>query len=512
MVVFSGQSLRTLEPAFLEINQQAITITLAVSLVVSITIIIPLRRRMLVLRFSATPTVSSQRQVVSLETPIQILLGAFSGNNNQQPANNSLFNQSNNANNTQQNGGLFGASNNSNAGNSLFGNSQQQQQQQPNILQPPQAMTASITDSFPWGSASIFAGLPPVPVSSPGPIATPIKVSQKQMKSIISPQYKLSPAASSRLVTPQRRGYGFTYSTYGTPSSVQSNASTPGGFSASSLGGSLTRNLGKSLSTSNLRRSFDPDGESLLSPGAFSAGSSRYPNGGSLKKLTIDRSLRTDLFGSYAPSTLPNPDKGDQSRQPGILKKKVSFDSSTVGGNGSEDSDSTITNGDTSNATPSAQEQGFLRPKPNGRTPNGKVNGVQPDMEQVRGNELAVVHEDGSPEPNAALSLRNQRQSQEDQTPGEYYMIPSSAEIMRMSCEQRAQVEGFKVGREGCGYVVFDRPVDLNQVPVEKIIGEIVVIEVRSCTVYPTNITKPRTWNRSQRTLNDSFGKLLATK
>ena len=417
--------------------------------------------------------------------------GGLFGNNNQQPANNSLFNQSNNANNTQQNGGLFGATNNSNAGNSLFGNSQQQQQQQPNILLPPQAMTASITDSFPWGSASIFAGLPPVPVSSPGPIATPIKVSQKQRKSIISPQYKLSPAASSRLVTPQRRGYGFTYSTYGTPSSVQSNASTPGGFSASRLGGSLTRNLGKSLSTSNLRRSFDPDGESLLSPGAFSAGSSRYANGGSLKKLTIDRSLRTDLFGSYAPNTLPTPDKGDQSRQPGILKKKVSFDSSTIGGNGSEDSDTTITNGDTFNATPSAQEQGFLRPKPNGRTPNGKTNGVQPDMEQVRGNELAVVHEDGSPEPNPASITRNQRQSQEDQTPGEYYMIPSRAEIARTSPEQRARVEGFKVGREGCGFVVFNKPVDLNQVPVEKIIGEIVVIDVRSCTVYPTNITKP---------------------
>ena len=423
--------------------------------------------------------------------------GGLFGSSNQQPATNSLFGQTNNANNAPQQqqqqpgGGMFGQSNNT-ASNSLFGNSQQQP---PNILQPPQAMTASLTDQFPWGSASIFAGLPPPPQASPGPIATPINVPQKQRKSTILPQYKLSPAAAaSRLVTPQRRGYGFTYSTYGTPSSVQSNASTPGGFSASRLNGSLTRSLGKSLSTSNLRRSFDPDaGESLLSPGAFSAGSSRYSGGGSLKRLTIDRNLRTDLFGSYAASTLPSSDKGDQGRQPGILKKKVSFDTSTVGGNGGEESDTTLTNGESSTATPSAQEQGFLRPRSNGRTPNSKVNGVSapPDMEQVRGNELAVVHEDGSPEPPPASTSRSSRQSQEDQTPGSYYMAPSRPEIARMSKQERGHLVGFKVGREGCGFVTFDEPVDLDQVPLDDIFGKIVVIEIRSLTVYPSNIKKP---------------------
>ena len=410
-------------------------------------------------------------------------------NNNQQSANNSLFGAPNNANNAQQqNGGLFGQSNNG-ASNSLFGGSQSQQ----NILQPPQAMMASLTDQFPWGSSSIFAGLPPPPVHSPGPMATPISIPQKQRKSTIHPQYKLSPAAAARLVTPQRRGYGFTYSTYGTPSSVQSNASTPGGFSASRLGGSLTRSLGKSLSTSNLRRSFDPDGESILSPGAFSAGSSRYSGGGSLKRLTIDRSLRTDLFGSYASSLQPSPDKGDQSRQPGILKKKVSFDTSTMGGSGSEDSENTITNGDSSSATPSTQEQGLLRPRTNGRTPNGKTNGAlgPPEMEQVRGNELAVVHEDGSPEPAPAATTRSSRQPQEDQKPGDYYMIPSRSEIAKMSKQQREQYMDFKVGREGCGFVVFNKPVDLNQIPLGDIFDKIVVITVRSLTCYPETISKP---------------------
>ena len=415
--------------------------------------------------------------------------GIFGNNNNQQPANNSLFGTSNNANTAQQqSGGLFGQSNNG-VSNSLFGSSQEQQ----NVLQPPQAMMASLTDQFPWGSSSIFAGLPPPPVHSPGPMATPISVPQKQRKSTINPQYKLSPAAAARLVTPQRRGYGFTYSTYGTPSSVQSNASTPGGFSASRLGGSLTRSLGKSLSTSNLRRSFDPDGESILSPGAFSAGSSRYLGGGSLKRLTIDRSLRTDLFGSYAASLQPNLEKGDQSRQSGILKKKVSFDTSTMGGNGSEDSEATLTNGDSSSATPSAQEQGFLRPRTNGRTPNGKPNGVSgpPEMEQIRGNELAVVHEDGSPEPAVPSTKRSSRQPQEDQRPGDYYMVPLRSELAKMSKKQREHIVDFKVGREGCGFVVFNKPVDLNQIPLDDIFDKIVVITIRSLTCYPETISKP---------------------
>ncbi|KAL9627616.1 MAG: hypothetical protein Q9164_007549, partial [Protoblastenia rupestris] len=354
-------------------------------------------------------------------------------------------------------------------------------------------MTASLTDQFPWGSSSIFAGLPPPPVNSPGPIATPISVPQKQRKSTMHPQYKLSPAASARLVTPQRRGYGFTYSTYGTPSSVQSNASTPGGFNASRLGGSLTRSLGKSLSTSNLRRTFDPEGESILSPGAFSAGSSRYSGGGSLKRLTIDRSLRTDLFGSYAASLQPSSDKGDQSRQPSILKKKVSFDTSIMGANGSEDSEAMLTNGESTSATPSAQEQGLLRPRANGRVPNGKTNGNSGpvDTEQVRGNELAVVHEDGSPEPAATGTTRSSLQPQEDQKPGEYYMVPSRSELAKMSKQQREHVEEYKVGREGCGFVIFNKPVDLNKVPVEDIFGKIVVITVRSLTVYPETISKP---------------------
>ena len=183
----------------------------------------------------------------------------------------------------------------------------------------------------------------------------------------------MTPSTPSRLQTPQKRGFGFSYSTYGTPGSAASNASTPGTLGSSFLSGGFSRSLGKSLSTSNLRGSYG-DTDSVLTPGAFSANSSRYGGAGSMKKLTIDRSLRTDLFGDRGGAALPSPEK---ERQPGILKKKVSFDASTVGGNG-QHGDATQTNGITnqaasSSATPSAEEQGFLRsPRNQARSkPNG---------------------------------------------------------------------------------------------------------------------------------------------
>lgn len=431
------------------------------------------------------------------------------GNNtttNQQPSSNSLFGGLGNNNNQtqpQQSGGsgFFGSNNNSNNNNSpsSFGAPQQQQ----NVLQPPPALTASLTSAAPYGSASIFSGLPPPPPMSVGPIATPISLGQKLRKSAILPQYKHNPSAATRLITPQKRGYGFSYSTYGTPSSVSSNVSTPGGLSSSLLGGSYGRGLGKSLSTSNLRRTFDSDADSILSPGAFSAGSSRYSNSGGLKRLTIDRSLRSDLFGSPAVAALPSPDRNDASRQPGILKKKVSFDASTIGGSNNQENGMSngVTHGtsdraEAGNPTPTAQEQGLLRSssRSNGRSNGVRANGASAlaEMEQVRGNELAVVHEDGSPEPATATApSKYSKPSQADLQPGQYYMRPSREELRKMPRDQLKQVSNFTVGREGCGHVVFDEPVDITTVDLDNMYDNFVVIKTRSLTVYPDPSKKP---------------------
>ena len=419
------------------------------------------------------------------------------GNNNQQQGGSSIF--GNNSQQQQSSGGLFAPTNNS-QGSSILGS--QQQQQQPNVFASPPALSQSLVDpGSAYGSPSIFSGLPPPPVHV-GPLATPINVKQKLKKSTIIPNYKLNPNAGSRMVTPQKRGgFGFSYSTYGTPGSASSIASTPGGFSSSLLYGSVGRGLGKSLSTSNLRRAFDSDSESILSPGAFSAGSSRYGGAGSLKRLTIDRSLRTDLFGDRGTPALPSPEKSDPSKQPSILKKKVSFDASTVGGNGVHQ-DGLLTNGTSSgsgsdkenSATPSAEEQGFLRtPSRAQRGLGTKVNGApqQSETEQVpRGNELAVVHED-EPETSSEQPTRALAKTQEDQQPGSYWMKPSEKEVNSMTQEEKRKVSGFSVGREGCGWVEFNKPVDLTLAPLNDIFSEIVLIDLRSITVYPDQVKKP---------------------
>ena len=270
-------------------------------------------------------------------------------------------------------------------------------------------------------------------------------------------------------------------------------------MSSSLLAGSISRGLGKSLSTSNLRRSFDPDQESILSPGAFSAGSSRYAGMGSLKKLTIDRSLRTDLFQS--PPALPSSEKSDQSRQPGILKKKVSFDASTVGGNGNGQNGTQMNgvNGVDENNRNNGNTQNTPQETPSSTQPNGLRTGnqtsnitPQPEVEQVRGNELAVINEDGHQDAQSAGSSHKAPQIPEkDPQPGKYYMIPSRDEIARMSNDQKKQVPNVCIGRENCGYVVFDRPINLLDVPMDDIFGKIAQIEVRSITIYPDPKDKP---------------------
>lgn len=410
----------------------------------------------------------------------------FNTNNNQQS---SLFANPGSGN-QQQSSSLFSSNNNTGQANN-FNNSQTQ----PNALQAPQAQFATL-ESLPYGSASIFYGLPPSPHVSVGPVATPITTQQKMKRSAILPQYRINPNQASRLVTPQKRGFGFSYSSYGTPSSVSSTQSTPGSLLFSNVG----RGLGKSFSTSNLRRTFDNDGESILSPGAFSANSTRMSGTGSLKKLTIDRSLRNDLFGSPTVAALPNPEKPDQFRQSGILKKKVSFDTGTVGGNGNgQENTDNGTRGpvdqDTTNGEgPSVQEQGFLRSSNRGHA-RSKLNGTafeQPEIEQVKGNELAIVPEDSPAEvSNGPSNRQTVPTSHNDPLPGAYYMHPSRQDLERMSADERKHVSGFSVGREGCGYVTFDHPVDLSLAPLDDIFEKLVVIEIRSLTVYPESSLKP---------------------
>ncbi|KAI2602368.1 nuclear protein 96-domain-containing protein [Hypoxylon sp. NC1633] len=390
-------------------------------------------------------------------------------------------------------GGIFGNQGNQQQGSSLFASSTGQQQPQNNMMgnsmfgssqanQSMPSLTASINDPSAYGS--LFANLGSNDVTDPGPLATPTNKRQVRRPSIL-PLYKLNPTSASRFITPQKRGYGFSYSTYGTPNSPSSVASTPGTTSQSLLGGSLSRSVGnslaKSVSTSNLRRSFNIE-DSLLAPGAFSASSgTRLYGNNSVKKLVINKDLRSDLF-STPTKDKPLPETSNSSRK---LTKRVSFDTSNV----DAIEEGQVASG-SANPAPSAEQLGYVRPKStngvNGSKASSSTSSI-PEMEQVKGKELAVVHE----EETASPPVRTPSAAVADGEPGDYWMSPTKNEIQDMNRVQRQKVSDFIVGREGVGWVKFKVPVDLTSIDIDNIFHNIVILEPRSATVYPVSAKKP---------------------
>lgn len=421
------------------------------------------------------------------QQPGSSLFGNLGNNQQQKP---SLFGAT-----AQSNtGGLFGQPQQQQQGTGLFGNTMNQQPQQQSILgtslfnsqnqSTPQSLTASISDVNAYGTPSLFAGLGTAEVQNPGPLATPLSAKNKPpRKNSILPMWKLNPSSGSKLsVTPSKRGYGFSYSTYGSPVTPSSANSTPGGFGQSLIGaGNLNRSLSKSFSSTNLRRSINAE-DTILSPGSFSASLGPGSRGsGRFNKLTVDRSLRVDLFSpvSKDKQAIDSPDG------PRKLTKRVSFDTRNV------DAENSSPIGRTPEARSVANDDlGYIRPT-NG-TPSS-VNGTAsrpqndtPEMEQVRGNELAIVHEEASPTPAAASAS-----PAGDNGPGAYWMRPSKEEILAMNRVQRAQVDNFTVGRDNVGQVRFKVPVDLTSIDIDEIFNNIVLLETRSCTVYPVAEKKP---------------------
>lgn len=416
------------------------------------------------------------------------LFGGLNNNNQQKPG--GLFSQPQQqtggnlfgGSGTQQPNTLFGASNNSQQqpapANSLFGSSTLFGTPQQQGQQTPQSLTASITDHAAYGGASLFSGLASTQVNNPGPIATPLSSSVRQKKTAALPMYKLNSASTSRFTTPAKRGYGFSYGSYGSPGSASSTSSTPGTFGGSAFGNSLGRTLKTSLSTSSLRRSFGPE-DSILAPGAFSASPStrHFGSTGSVKRLNINRGIRSDLFSP--------PSNSQQPAAPSILKKKVSFDAH-ANGNGGSSPLKDIVNG----SSPSSEELGLIRPPTSSTEAKKAAPESPPEMTQVRNNELAIVHEEEASSSTPSDPITKPA-SKEDPTPGEYWTQPSREQIENMSRTQLKAVSNFIVGRHGVGRVEFNQPVDLTGINFDDFFDKVVSLVVRSATVYPDSTKKP---------------------
>ncbi|KIW77684.1 hypothetical protein Z517_07516 [Fonsecaea pedrosoi CBS 271.37] len=435
---------------------------------------------------------NNQQQPGGLFAPTNTNTGSgFSfGNTVNKPATGSLFNTTNN-----QQGG-FGGSTGSFGG--LFGTSQNNQQNQ----QQPDFKVSSLNDPNPYGQTSIWTGLPvPTPDNSK-PLFTPLSATQKLKESQSKPPPSLRLNQSRYMTPPRRSGFGFSYSTYGTPNSA---ASTPGGSGLSSSmygsrsfnGGSFGRSFGKSASTNNLRSHFAGDGEGVLSPNAFASTNTRWSSG-NMRRLTIDRSIRNDLFsrpslpafptnalsqsvnGNNEVAVVANGEPSSTSEPANKLKKRVSFDKDTTGGSNG------ALNGESGALVRTESDQDEADGTAASRTVNGTTT---PDAEPARGNELAVVPEDR--ESDDVISRKTTVQAKPDPQPGDYWMKPTRAELSKMPREKLSRFVGFEVGRKGCGKVVFNGPVDLTSIPLDDLYEKIVEIRLRSVTVYPDASSKP---------------------
>lgn len=402
--------------------------------------------------------------------------GSLFGNNQQ--ATGGLFGSGASTNNNNQ-GGLFGQS------GGLFGQSQNQQQNQQE-----QFKISSLNDPNPYGQSSIWTGLPAPTQDNSKPLFTPLVATQKLKESAQKPLQPLRLNQSRYMTPPRRNGFGLSYSTYGTPSSA---ASTPGGANLNASmygsrnmnGGSFGRSFSRSASVQNLRSTYGDEANDLWRTNTF--GSGHRHSGGSIKRLTIDRSIRQDLFARPSQLALPAPQQdngteklaseatqtnGDPTAEPSRkLNKRVSFEN---------DQRETNLNGDTGALVRTGTDSDREDSPP--RNKNKSTN-------ESRNGELASVPEDQ--EAHQTTSRGNKLQAKPDPTPGDYWMKPTRVEIAKMPRAQAQNFKGFQVGRHNCGYVTFDGAVDLTKLDLDSLYENIVEIRLRSITVYPDAAQKP---------------------
>jgi nuclear pore complex protein Nup98-Nup96 len=174
-----------------------------------------------------------------------------------------------------------------------------------------------------------------------------------------------------------------------------------------------------------------------------------------LKKLNVNRGLNTRI---------PLFDEPQQ--------KRVSF--------ASGDSESSNANGET--ALVVRREEDDVSPS----AINGHAGGEtpRPAMEQINGSQLARVSEDSALTPRSSSSVNIQ--PGQDPKPGAYWSSPTLEQLKNMSKQELRSVPNFIVGRHNIGQITFHqgKPVDLSEVDLDKLYGDIVQLNPRNATVY----------------------------
>ncbi|KIX09550.1 uncharacterized protein Z518_00630 [Rhinocladiella mackenziei CBS 650.93] len=352
-------------------------------------------------------------------------------------------------------GGLFGTS----------PTSQQGAQQQPDFK------VSSLNDPNPYGQSSIWTGLPmPTPENSK-PIYTPLIAAQKEKESQSKPRPSLRLRKSYETTRPRRPSFGFSKSAYRAP-----------------------RTTGLSAPSSPPQSRYAGDEDRILSPDAFSPSRTGWSSE-NMRRLTIDRSDRSDLFRPSSPA----------SPQPSLVKEMVSGDSEAAITNGEPSADSInqrdkhVTfdkripkgqpgglNGETAALARRGPDETEGGAAPRDRSVNGSTT---PEAEPVRGNDFDIV-----PGDRESIHIEPEETNMTTRPvpqPGEYWMKPTRTELGKMPHDKLQHFTGFEIGRQGCGRVNFNGPVDLTTLPLDDLYQKIVQISLRSITVYPDASSKP---------------------
>ena len=356
-------------------------------------------------------------------------------------------------------------------GGGLFGNTQQQQQQQPaqgglfgnTNTQQPQGQQPSLfgSNSSLFGASTQQQQQPTLTASIDQPLPTTLPTALPQLPSLASslspPKKKSNVFADIAARSSPRLGLG-----------VGLNYTPP-------VPGSKLRGFGTSASTSTVTKnpfSLPPPGlpgkgepalsesKSLLSPNAFSSGaggSLQLLGGGrqSVKKLVLDKRvdedelhrLRTPQSNSASPARL----------------REVRFNPALSVAAREKDNEPRRSVSPT--ATPPR-----AAPRPSSRL-NESANALTGKSTTSGGTTQSTPL---------------------DPQEGEYWCLPTVAELQRLSFNELQSVKDFTVGRVGFGTIQFLEPVDLTTVPsIVDIPGKIVTFEHVECVLYPDERLKP---------------------
>ncbi|KAK9710390.1 hypothetical protein K7432_008451 [Basidiobolus ranarum] len=336
-------------------------------------------------------------------------------------------------------GGLFGTSTNTNTGfGSGFGLSNSSSlgasmQNTAGLGSINQAPLQASIDKNPYGNNPLFSTLPPSSTNATSPLHSSIS--------------NTDVLASS---TVQKKKYSNTPHFKSTPRS--SSKIKLRGFP---LGSSMTASTYKLNSSSSVHLFESTNDDTVLSPEAFTPKQS-------VKKLVINHKIGdtldrgTPIFGGSTPNS--------QTTTPTTNPRTVKFNPDLNTYFGHDDADSPQENG--------VRTLSYLMAE----TSNDNIMNSSP-VNTDFGTEYGVT----TPPTKLPTS--------------EYWCSPSVGELKKLSKEGLKNIPEFEVGRIGYGKVRFLEPVDISGLDLSLILGEVVIFEKKSCTVYPDETIKPPVGN-----------------